>query len=239
MTVSAGRPPLPAGGAHPAQGDRRRGVSGRLAAADRTRTVRAVRGQPLHRSRGAAPAARRQPGLVAPARRAPWSSRVRRRIRYAQDVMSINDLLAFASGAKFTIESNAMVTVDERPRRAHRADRRTRSGSPSAGTRGRTAPPHRSARRSTTSTARSRRSAGCCNAIRVRSSRSSRICSGSASSRCTRRSRRSRCHASSPMRSRSRRAAPHSRCSARTRRRTARSHRSRSTPIPRRGTGTR
>ncbi|AKS36296.1 GntR family transcriptional regulator [Mycolicibacterium goodii] len=32
---------------------------------------------------------------------------------YAQDVMSINDLLAFATGAQFTIESNAMVTVDD------------------------------------------------------------------------------------------------------------------------------
>jgi DNA-binding GntR family transcriptional regulator len=32
---------------------------------------------------------------------------------YAQDVMSINDLLAFASGAQLTIESNAMVVVDE------------------------------------------------------------------------------------------------------------------------------
>ena len=31
---------------------------------------------------------------------------------YAQDVMSINDLLAFASGAQFEIESNAMITVD-------------------------------------------------------------------------------------------------------------------------------
>ena len=31
---------------------------------------------------------------------------------YAQDVMSINDLLAFATGAPFTIESNAMVTID-------------------------------------------------------------------------------------------------------------------------------
>ncbi len=35
--------------------------------------------------------------------------------------MSINDLLAFATGAPFTIESNAMVTIDERPRRPHRA----------------------------------------------------------------------------------------------------------------------
>jgi len=32
---------------------------------------------------------------------------------YAQDVMSINDLLAFATGAPFTIESNAMVTIDD------------------------------------------------------------------------------------------------------------------------------
>ena len=32
---------------------------------------------------------------------------------YAQDVMSINDLLAFAAGAQFSIDSNAMVTIDE------------------------------------------------------------------------------------------------------------------------------
>lgn len=32
---------------------------------------------------------------------------------YAQDVMSINDLLAFAAGAQLVIESNAMVTVDD------------------------------------------------------------------------------------------------------------------------------
>lgn len=32
---------------------------------------------------------------------------------YAQDVMSINDLLAFAAGAKLTIQSNAMVTIDD------------------------------------------------------------------------------------------------------------------------------
>jgi len=31
---------------------------------------------------------------------------------YAQDVVSINDLLAFAQGARFAIETNAMVTVD-------------------------------------------------------------------------------------------------------------------------------
>jgi GntR family transcriptional regulator len=32
---------------------------------------------------------------------------------YAQDVMSIDDLLAFATGAKFAIESNTMVTIDD------------------------------------------------------------------------------------------------------------------------------
>ncbi|MGV9798360.1 GntR family transcriptional regulator [Mycobacterium sp. NPDC003449] len=32
---------------------------------------------------------------------------------YAQDVVSINDLLAFAAGARFIIESNAMVTIDD------------------------------------------------------------------------------------------------------------------------------
>src|SRR5882724_7571814 len=32
---------------------------------------------------------------------------------YVQDVMSIDDLLAFATGAKFAIESNTMVTIDD------------------------------------------------------------------------------------------------------------------------------
>jgi GntR family transcriptional regulator len=32
---------------------------------------------------------------------------------YAQEVMSINDLLAFAAGARFSIESNTMVTLDD------------------------------------------------------------------------------------------------------------------------------
>src|SRR3979490_2511692 len=32
---------------------------------------------------------------------------------YAQDAMSIDDLLAFAAGAQLTIESNEMVTIDE------------------------------------------------------------------------------------------------------------------------------
>ncbi|MBX7433849.1 GntR family transcriptional regulator [Mycobacterium sp. Y57] len=33
---------------------------------------------------------------------------------YAQDVMSIDDLLAFAQGARFAIDTNAMVTVDQK-----------------------------------------------------------------------------------------------------------------------------
>src|SRR6195952_1024213 len=34
---------------------------------------------------------------------------------YAQEVMSINDLLAFAAGAQFAIDYNAMGTIDEDP----------------------------------------------------------------------------------------------------------------------------
>jgi GntR family transcriptional regulator len=41
---------------------------------------------------------------------------------YAQEVMSINDLLAFAAGAQFAIDYNAMVTVDD--------DLATRTGLP-------------------------------------------------------------------------------------------------------------
>jgi GntR family transcriptional regulator len=88
---------------------------------------------------------------------------------YAQDVMSINDLLAFATGAPFTIESNAMVTIDDDL--AARTGRCAAIGEPTAARR-------RCARRSTTSTARSLRSAGCCNGTPDRSSRSSRTCSG-------------------------------------------------------------
>ena len=89
---------------------------------------------------------------------------------YAQDVMSINDLLAFAAGAQFTIESNAMVTIDD--------DLAARTGL-AAGTewlavrgyRQADGASARSAGPSTTSTARSPRSAGCCNATPARSSR--------------------------------------------------------------------
>src|ERR1700739_1565704 len=34
---------------------------------------------------------------------------------YAQDTMSIDDLLAFAAGAQLTIESNEMVSIDDDP----------------------------------------------------------------------------------------------------------------------------
>ena len=61
------RAPLPTDRAHAAQRDRRRGVSGGLAAAHRTPTVRAVRGQPLYRPRSPSSAARGQPGRVATA----------------------------------------------------------------------------------------------------------------------------------------------------------------------------
>ena len=53
---------------------------------------------------------------------------------YAQDVMSINDLLAFASGARFDIESNSDDHRRRRTRRAHRASRGRRSGWPCAAT---------------------------------------------------------------------------------------------------------
>ena len=39
---------------------------------------------------------------------------------YAQDVMSIDDLLAFAAGAQLNIESNEMVTIDVDARRSDR-----------------------------------------------------------------------------------------------------------------------
>ena len=107
---------------------------------------------------------------------------------YAQDNMSINDLLAFASGAELDIESNAMVTVD--------AELAARTGLPEGeewlAVRGfrqaDDAEYTASAGPSTTSTARSPPSAGCCSDTPARSSRSSRTCSASASSRCTRRS---------------------------------------------------
>ncbi len=84
---------------------------------------------------------------------------------YAQDVMSINDLLAFAAGAQFAIESNAMVADRRRARRAHRAAGGRRNGWRCADIRrGDEDSTPRSAGPSTTSTARSPRSAGCCSA---------------------------------------------------------------------------
>ncbi len=90
---------------------------------------------------------------------------------YAQDVMSINDLLAFATGAPFTIESNAMVTIDDDLAARTGLDGRIASGWRCAATGRPTAPRRRCARRSTTSTGPSPRWAGCCNATPARSSR--------------------------------------------------------------------
>ncbi len=112
MTISARRSPLPAGGPHAAQGDRRRGVPGGIAAAHRTRPVRTVR-----RSAGT-PSARRCAGCattISSRRGRARAPLVVPRIAsnsYAQDNMSINDLLAFASGAHFDIEATKMVTID-------------------------------------------------------------------------------------------------------------------------------
>ena len=89
---------------------------------------------------------------------------------YAQDVMSINDLLAFAAGAQLTIESTAMVTIDDDTRRADRAAGGHRmAGGPRVPAGRRRAAP--CAAPSTTSTGRSPRSAGCCTGTPGRSSR--------------------------------------------------------------------
>ena len=88
-----------------------------------------------------------------------------------QDVMSINDLLAFATGARFAIESNSMVTLDD--------DLAARTGLPVGEEwlavarlpAGRRRADTRSATPSTTSTGPSPRWAGCCNATPARSSR--------------------------------------------------------------------
>ena len=90
---------------------------------------------------------------------------------YAQDVMSINDLLAFAAGAQFAIDYNAMVTVDD-DLATHTGLHRgfgvaRRPGQPA----GRRRTPNRSATPSTTSTARSPRSDDCCSGTTGRSSR--------------------------------------------------------------------
>ena len=96
----AGRPPLPSGGAHPAQGDRRRGVS-RWAHSCRPNTNCAS---------GSRSAATRSARRCAGCATTTWSRRGPRAgtlvvprpatNSYAQDVMSINDLLAFATGAR-------------------------------------------------------------------------------------------------------------------------------------------
>ena len=111
--TTPGRPPLPSGGAHAAQGDRRRRVS-RWAPNCPPNTNCASD------SRSAAtPCARRCAGCAKTTwsssrpRAGTWWFRAPASNSYAQDVMSINDLLAFAAGAQFDIESNAMVTIDD------------------------------------------------------------------------------------------------------------------------------
>ena len=68
--------------------------------------------------------------------------------------MSINDLLAFATGAQFAIESNAMVTIDDELA-ARTGLAAARSGWRCAATGEPTVPSSRSAAPSTTSTVRS------------------------------------------------------------------------------------
>ena len=90
---------------------------------------------------------------------------------YVQHVMSINDLLAFATGARFAIESIAMVTIDdELAARTGLTTRRTMADRPGFPASGRLQS-LRSAAPSTTSTARLPQSAGCCSATKAQSSR--------------------------------------------------------------------
>lgn len=143
---------------------------------------------------------------------------------YAQDVMSIDDLLAFAAGAQFDIESNAMITIDAETAERTGLDigeqwlavsgyRRATDGNPICRTEyyiNRASP----------------RSAVCYNAIRARSSRSSKTCSVSASSTYTRRSPPSWCPTTWPPHCASPRARRRCRCSAPIRPPTVRSPRS-------------
>ena len=157
---------------------------------------------------------------------------------YAQDVMSINDLLAFASGAQLTIESNAMVMIDERLAertglsvgtewlavRGYRAD-------------GTAAPV------CTTEYYINRAFAAVGRLLQRHSGPIFPLDRGPVRGQHRRgasRDLRDRgVTLSWRMRSRSRSEPPHWRCSARTRRPTVRSHRSPSTRIRRRGTGIR
>ena len=89
---------------------------------------------------------------------------------YVQDVVSINDLLAFATGAQFAIESTGMVLVDD--------ELATRTGLSSGeewlvvkGFRRIDGADFRSAVPSTTSIGRSQEWAGCCRGTPVRSFR--------------------------------------------------------------------
>ena len=158
---------------------------------------------------------------------------------YAQDNMTINDLLAFASGAELDIESTGMVTIDAELAVAHRASRgRGMAGRPRL-------PP-----------GRRRRVHALLDRVlhqpRVRGGRQAAATAhrpdlpahrGSLRRQrrrgATRRSARSWSPRNSPNASRSPRARPPSRCTARTRPPTARSPRSPSTPTRPPASGTR
>ena len=191
------RPPLPAGRPHAAPGDRRRRISRRIPTAHRTRTVRPILGQPLHVRE--ALRRLREDNLVAsrPTGRHPVVPRTTSS-SYAQDVMSINDLMAFATGAASSIQANTMLTMD--------AELSARTGLPLGeewlavrgfrqveGARDPICCTEYYINRAFASVG------GYCNATPGRSSRSSRTCSVSASSRCTRRSPRSRRANSAPL----------------------------------------
>ncbi len=90
---------------------------------------------------------------------------------YAQDNMSINDLLAFAAGAKFDIQSTNMVTIDADTCGSAPDLPRARSGWRSSVSGRQWMPSTRTAGPSTTSTGPMPRWAGSCNAIPALSSR--------------------------------------------------------------------
>ena len=158
---------------------------------------------------------------------------------YAQEVMSINDLLAFAAGAKFDIEYNAMVTLDEELRRTPGCPS-VRNGSSCGAFRqadgnAGTDLPHRvlreqGLRRGGTAVATPQRTDLPAHRGPVRGQRRRGPSGDRSSGRLAQARRRTEGR---------RRVAPHSRCAAPTPPRTGRPPRSPSTPILPRGSATR
>ena len=89
---------------------------------------------------------------------------------YVHEVMSINDLVAFATGVRFRIDSIEMIVADAALARADRLRSPASAGSRCAGFGTPTKANRRCAGPKSTSTRNSPRSAGCCNAIPARSS---------------------------------------------------------------------